>query len=273
MNTLNQRIISGIIFTALVIGSIVIARFTFLIFFTFVTMLSLLEFYKVSLRSRVKAHFILGTVTGGVLFIINFLYACQYANANIFLFLIPFMLSFYFVEIYKKEKTSISNLAYTIFGLIYIAVPFSMLNYFVFPYSDGQYTPNILLGIFILIWSSDSGAFVFGTTFGRHKLMPQLSPKKTWEGFIGGVLFTVFVAFVLSKYLIELQPYQWIVSALIISITGTYGDLAESMFKRSIKIKDTGNLIPGHGGLLDRFDSFLLAIPSVFLYLHWILFY
>jgi phosphatidate cytidylyltransferase len=272
LNTVNQRIISGTVYVSLIIGSICISRFSFLIFFSLITMFSLLEFYRVSLRSRVKAHFILGTVTGAVIFIVNFLFACQYANSNIFLFILPFILSFYFVEIYKKDRSSMSNLAYTIFGLIYVVIPFSLLNYFVFPHADGMYTKNIILGFFILVWASDSGAFVFGTTFGRHKLMPRLSPKKTWEGLIGGLLFTVFVSVVISKYFTELQMYHWVVCGVIISIAGMYGDLAESMFKRSIKIKDTGNILPGHGGLLDRFDSFLLAVPAVFFYLHWVLF-
>ena len=271
MNTVKQRIVSGFIYVSLIVGCILAGRFPFMILFTMLTIFSLLEFYRVSLKSRVKAHFVLGAVTGAIMFLTNFLFACDYTNSNIFLFYLPFLLSFYFVEIYKKGRTSISNLAYTIFGLIYIAVPFSLLNYMAFPHSDGVYHREIVLGIFILIWSSDTGAFIFGTTFGRHKLMPVLSPKKTWEGFIGGVVFTIFVSLILSQYYIGMQKTHWVVCAILSSVVGTYGDLAESMFKRSIQIKDTGNIMPGHGGLLDRFDSFLLASPAVFFYLHWVL--
>ena len=272
MNTLLQRIYSGTFFVSLIVGSIVAGRFAFMALFSLITVASLLEFYRVSLRSKVKAHFVMGAVTGVVLFMVNFLFASQYANTNIFLFLIPFVLSFYFLEIYKKHRTSISNLAITFFGLVYIAIPFSLINYFVFPHADGVYYFNILLGFFILLWSADTGAFIFGMLLGKHKLMPLLSPKKTWEGFIGGILFTVLVAVIISGIDHTLHISHWIVCALIISIVGMYGDMAESMFKRSVKIKDTGNILPGHGGLLDRFDSFLLAAPAVFFYLHWVLY-
>ncbi len=141
-----------------------------------------------------------------------------------------------------------------------------MLNHIVF--LEGVFNGKILLGIFILIWASDSGAYVFGVTMGKNKLFERISPKKTWEGFIGGVVISQVAAFLLSRYFGDLGYLHWGIIAGIVAVFGTLGDLVESMIKRSVKIKDSGKILPGHGGILDRFDSLLFTIPVIFTYLY-----
>ena len=152
--------------------------------------------------------------------------------------------------------------------MLYVSVPLTLSNLLVFGNngSDG-YDYRIILGIFILVWINDSFAYISGILFGKHKLFKKISPKKTWEGFTGGLLFTLTGGYILSKFFHGIQTTDWIVIALLISVFGTYGDLTESMFKRNLDIKDSGNLIPGHGGILDRIDSLLFCIPVTLFYL------
>jgi phosphatidate cytidylyltransferase len=150
-------------------------------------------------------------------------------------------------------------------GIIYIALPFSLLVPIAF--LNGTYQGKLILGLFILMWTIDTGAYIFGKLFGKHKLFERVSPKKTWEGFIGGALVSIGGAFVMCHFIGILAIQHWITIALLMIIFGTLGDLIESMFKRSVGMKDSGKILPGHGGILDRFDSLILAIPIIFAYL------
>jgi phosphatidate cytidylyltransferase len=190
---------------------------------------------------------------------------------SFFLLLLPLML---FLSLFSGSGSPIVNVSLSFFGILYIAVPFSLWSLTVlkeeFVYDLGnriEYTPHYLLGFFFLVWSNDTFAYLVGKPLGRTKLFERISPKKTWEGFIGGVVLTQGVAYILSIYFTELPLRDWMVIGAIVSVFGTLGDLVESMFKRSLNVKDSGGILPGHGGILDRFDGVLLASPFVVTYL------
>ncbi len=205
------------------------------------------------------------------MFIISFLVADNYLSPKYFILLIPLIFSVFIVELYRKKTQPFGNIAYTILSLIYIALPLSLLNFMVMQSgenkSDVIFTPQILLGFLYLMWASDTGAYISGSLLGKHKLFERISPKKTWEGSIGGGIITIGTAYVISIFYTELSFMDWAIIALINVVIGTLGDLTESMLKRSINIKDSGNILPGHGGILDRFDSLLIAAPIVYVYL------
>jgi phosphatidate cytidylyltransferase len=171
-------------------------------------------------------------------------------------------------ELYRKKNKPFQNIALTFLGIIYIALPFSLLYLMGFKeYTVTGFKPKIILGFFFLLWTSDTGAYLVGMTLGRHPFFPRISPKKSWEGFIGGVVLTLLIAWVISNYFTFLSTYDWLIIGLIIAVTGAIGDLIESLLKRSLNVKDSGNILPGHGGILDRFDSVIFAAPLVFVYL------
>ncbi|RRN77172.1 phosphatidate cytidylyltransferase, partial [Pseudoxanthomonas sp. SGD-10] len=168
--------------------------------------------------------------------------------------------------LYKYSKNPFSDIGYTFLGIIYTVVPF--IFYHAIAFISGEYNSNLALGFFLMLWSSDTGAYLFGVKFGKRRLFERHSPKKSWEGFFGGVLVSVIVAVIISRFYTEYATIHWVIMALIISCFGTMADLVESMFKRSINVKDSGSILPGHGGVLDRFDGLLISAPLVFVYLY-----
>jgi phosphatidate cytidylyltransferase len=240
----------------------------------------------------------LAIFTAWLFFTFNFLNAVGFIDIKFFIIFIPLVVFFFINELYLFHKRPMSSLGYTFLGLIYIAIPFSLLNYFVFlpavdvidpskvilesadivneavdvmsfldPNGTIAYTPYLLLGLFIQIWLYDTFAYIFGVWLGKHRLFERISPKKSWEGLIGGAVFTVGLSFFLHLLFENLEWYNWMVLGGITVITSTFGDLVESLFKRSLNVKDSGHLLPGHGGILDRFDSVLIAAPIAFVYL------
>ncbi len=208
----------------------------------------------------------LGMVVGAILFLL-FAFRYQFTPELIFTMMIPLLVGTFFVELYRNKETPFINIAATILGIIYVVLPFALWVNYVCPYSRGSllsvYDPHILLGYFIILWTNDTGAYVTGMTMGKHKLWERISPKKTWEGFIGGAVLSIALAYLISRYYTELSPLLWMTIGLMIGVFGTLGDLVESMFKRSIDVKESGSLLPGHGGILDRFDGVLLSTPLV----------
>ena len=180
-------------------------------------------------------------------------------------------------ELYTKAEDPVNDWAYTMMAQLYIAVPFSLLSVLAFRSTPAgvMYTYLMPLSVFVFLWINDSGAYCCGSLLGRHKLFPRISPGKSWEGSIGGFVF-VAAAAALIWYLtdlygvndLQLNLWQWIGLGLVVAVFGTWGDLVESLFKRTLGIKDSGNILPGHGGMLDRFDSSLLAIPAAVVYLY-----
>jgi phosphatidate cytidylyltransferase len=227
------------------------------------------EFYNLCLKSRIKPQFFLGILIGLSFFIGSYLYTARIIEGIVLLGIVPIVTSVFIFELYRNHKRPFHNIAYTYLGLFYIAIPLSLFNFIVFDSSTIQnpYSYDILLSYFILIWANDTGAYLFGVSIGKHKIFPRISPKKSWEGFFGGIIFTVIVAWIISLYFHNITFAHWLVVGLISAIIGVFGDLVESMFKRSIDVKDSGKFLPGHGGILDRFDSVFLSAPIVFAYL------
>ncbi len=181
---------------------------------------------------------------------------------------VPITIMIIIAELYRKHPNPFHNISYTIFGVIFSAVPFCF--FYASAFVDGTYSYHYPLAFLILLWSSDTGAYLFGVNWGKHKLFERHSPKKSWEGFAGGMFTSLLAAFIISLYFDELSLIEWMGMSAIIVTAGTLGDLSESMLKRSLSTKDSGNMLPGHGGLLDRFDGLLLAAPLVFVYLQFV---
>ena len=193
---------------------------------------------------------------------------------------VPYLLTIVYLfvsELYTRNENAIHDWAYTMLSQMYIALPFSMINVLAFrqaPDGDIHYYYLLPLSVFIFLWTNDTGAYCSGSLLGKHKLFPRISPAKSWEGSIGGALFVLIAAAVVgylesqSNALSGLTIVQWLGLGLVVTVFGTWGDLVESLFKRTLGIKDSGNILPGHGGMLDRFDSSLMAIPASVVYLY-----
>lgn len=261
-NNLTQRVIVGLSGVAVLVTAIVFSPWTYLAVFFLITLFAMLEFYKLSGLDGLVPLKTWGTITAVALLFISFLVESSMVPSKIYYLILPIATCTFFIKLYKKnELKPFTNIAYTFLGIIYIAVPFSLLNMLAFHF--GGYRFEIIIGLLLLIWASDTGAYFAGTMFGKTKLFARVSPKKSWEGFVGGAILNLIVAFGIA-YFSEIIPlWKWLVIGIITTIAGTYGDLVESLFKRGIDIKDSGRSLPGHGGFLDRFDGLLLAIPFI----------
>ncbi len=258
------RTITGFFFAATIIGSILFSEYSYLCFAALVIVLGIIEFSQLLEKHDVKIARLLALFSSLIL-ILSFYLRIQYQNNSSFFILALLIASIAIAELYKKSERPFINIALSIFSVIYIALPFSLLNFVLF--LPGHFYPYIALSIFILIWTNDTFAYLTGMTLGKHKLFERISPKKTWEGTIGGGIAALGVGYLLAQYFTLISTLNWLIIALIIVIFGNYGDLIQSLLKRSIGVKDSGNILPGHGGILDRFDSFLFASPIVVLYL------
>jgi len=268
LNNFSRRSITGIVFVLVLGGAILLNPISFFALFGVIVALGITEFYKLLDSTHLKANKTFGLLSGLLFFSITCLYAAGFLNASWFWVMVPIISLVFISELYQKHDSPFQNIAITLFGVLYIAVPFSLLVIFGFPQLTIEgYQPKLVIGFFFLLWANDTGAYLTGITLGKHPMFPRISPKKSWEGFAGGFFFTQIVAFIISKYFIGLEMTDWIVIAVIICIFGVWGDLIESMLKRSLSIKDSGNILPGHGGILDRFDSVLFSAPIVFVYL------
>lgn len=268
-NNLIQRTFSGLIFISIVIVSILWHPYAFAVVFFAAIFLGLYEFYKLTYKPEtIEINVIVGTLGGMILFANGFLHAYGLTSPMIYSTYAFYLIIVFIAELFRKKANPINNWAYYFLGQIYVAIPFSLLNYIIFIQG---YQPWLLLALFITLWVNDTGAYITGMLFGKHKLFERVSPKKTWEGFIGGAVFALISGYVLSRFITDISLWQWLVFSEIVVIFGTLGDLSESLLKRTENVKDAGKLIPGHGGILDRFDSMILAAPVIWIYLSWIL--
>ena len=276
MSNFLQRTLTGMWIVIFVTGGLWIHPVSF--YFTVLILLagSQYEYYNIMRNIGVRPQIITGMITGIIAYTISTLVAAGVLTRTSYLILVPMMTVIMVIELYRKQENPFDSLAHTFFPLLYIVLPFSMFPYLAFArnglgsllYHPGiTFSPGIILGFFILLWSNDTGAYLSGITFGKHKLFERISPKKTWEGFFGGLILTVCVACLIAGKLGVVNIAGWIIIALIITVSGTYGDLIESMLKRNAGVKDSGSILPGHGGFLDRFDSVILSLPLVYLYI------
>lgn len=266
LSNLQLRVITAIFGMAFLVTGLYLGQIGYFVLFGIILVFGQLEFYRLLRLSENTPLRSMGTMVGFALYVITFLHASGYLQPKYYLLLFPLSSLIYFVKLYKKtDLKPFANIGFTFLGILYVALPFSLLNLSVF--ALGTYSFQIIMGCLLLLWASDTGAYFAGVNFGRTKLFERVSPKKSWEGSLGGLALSMVVAIVLGYYFTDLPAYRWIFLSAIIVIAGTYGDLVESLFKRSIAIKDSGTALPGHGGFLDRFDGLLLAAPFITAYL------
>lgn len=276
MKNLITRSITGLIFVAVILGAAWYSAISFRGLILIITILSLLEFYrlvneKVS-RWALYADILGGTYLVGILFL---LHDTQPGIPGIYLFspYIIYLLYTFVVRLYLKEENPIESLSRSLLGQIYVALPFGLLSYIAYPplapeYLLMPYNKLMVIAFFSFIWLNDTGAYIVGSLLGKHRLFERISPKKSWEGFFGGLIFALIAGWVWSTQCTFLNTEQWIGLSAVVAVFSTWGDLCESLMKRTLKVKDSGQMLPGHGGLLDRFDSVLLATPSAAIYLY-----
>lgn len=267
MSNIKTRALTGFFFIAILIGSVIFDPLVFVGVFFGLTALCLNEFYTLLEERNHQPQTLMGLFTGTLLFA---------SGALINLGRVPFVFltidvllicAVFINELFIHHRNPFGNIAYTLLGICYIAIPFALFCSLGFM-TPGQYQWELPMGFLILLWANDTGAYLAGINFGRTKLMESVSPKKTWEGFFGGLVAALALAWTLHYFWGLYSLFTWMSISFLITVFGTLGDLVESLFKRSIDTKDSGSILPGHGGVLDRFDGLFLSAPMVFIYLH-----
>ena len=280
------RTITGILFVAVMVAGICLRGDAMILLFSLITGLTLWE-YTGLVNEHVKDATInrfITTVAGVYLFLAFAGFCANIVPSAVF---IPYLLTVVYLfvsELYLGQKNPIHNWAYTMLGQMYIALPLSMMNVLAFQADtttgDVAYNWVLPMSIFAFLWLNDTGAYCTGSLFGKHRLFPRISPKKSWEGSIGGAILVLAVAALINQLTGSYglpSPFgegsgerlvEWLGLGLVVVVFGTWGDLVESLFKRTLGIKDSGNILPGHGGMLDRFDSSLMAVPAAVVYIY-----
>ena len=267
------RALTGAIFVAILVGCILGGPITFSVLFALISALTVNEFGNIIQKSGFAKIDKPISILASIFLFFGFAYLGTSPGSNEIL--IPYLLLIMYIlisELYYKKENPVNDMAYALMTQMYIALPFALLNVLAFQTSVetsmSVYNPIFPLSIFIFTWVNDSGAYCTGVLFGKHRLFERISPKKSWEGSFGGGIFSIIAAIIIAQYFPILSLTKWIGLALTVVVFGTWGDLVESLIKRRIGIKDSGNVLPGHGGFLDRFDSTLMAIPAAVLYLY-----
>ncbi|MBR5612670.1 MAG: phosphatidate cytidylyltransferase [Bacteroidaceae bacterium] len=273
MKNFIQRAITGVIFVAVLIGCIIGGPLSFGILFCLISALATVEFCQLmNQQEDVQVNRNICTLGSIALFLCFFFYGMNPAETGIFIPYLAILIYLFISELYLKKKNPINNWAYAMFSQLYVALPFALLNVLAFQTngttSDSQYLFILPLSIFIFNWVNDTGAYCTGMLLGKHPLFKRISPKKSWEGSIGGCVFSIAAAFALAHFFPIMSTAKWVGMGITVVIFGTWGDLTESLMKRQLGIKDSGNILPGHGGMLDRFDSAIMAIPAAVVYLY-----
>ncbi len=266
-----MRTITGFSMVFLIVFLMYLNPIAFAALFLLIALLGLWEFYSLTTTETISPQQIFGTVAGFMLFIVfSKTFILSDGTSLLIPLFLPMVLLFlsFIIEIFRKQANPFVNIAITFLGVFYIALPLSLLTIMARPEVNRDLfgLPSFLFGFFILTWAYDTGAYLAGKSFGKHKFFERISPKKTWEGIIGGLLVAAGIATLFTILVPAIEWYHWTALMGMVVFFGTMGDLAESMFKRSLSVKDSGNILPGHGGILDRFDSVFLSAPFVFLY-------
>ena len=273
LNNFIKRTITGSLIVLTTSALILINEWTFLSFIIIAAIWLNIEFLRITKNDNNKPSVFL-TVFAGIA-IISIVFLTIKFNLNPALYwLIPIpMFMIFIVELFSDNKTPMRNIAISVFALVYIILPLALSallvcgNSLYFQNNTNSFTPTILMGILVLIWIYDSMAYCVGVPLGRHRLFERVSPKKSWEGTIGGAVLTFVAGYFINLIFPILSQTDWLIITGLVVVFGTLGDLIESQFKRSIAIKDSGESLPGHGGLLDRFDSFIFTVPWVWIFL------
>jgi phosphatidate cytidylyltransferase len=265
-SNLTQRIITGLLGATLIVAGIVFSEWSYFGIFFVICFLSMREFYALSGIDGMIPQKTLGTISGLLIFCLSFFIERGSISYRYYFLIFPLVSCVYVIKLYKKfERKPFTNIAFTFLGIFYVAVPFALLN--IATYENGFYNFEIIFGCLFILWATDTGAYFAGTFFGKSKLFERISPKKSWEGAVGGAMLAFVFAFGIANYFRSLEFWQWMVVAAIIVVGGIFGDLVESLLKRSIEIKDSGDSLPGHGGFLDRFDGLLISAPFIVAFL------
>jgi phosphatidate cytidylyltransferase len=283
--TLITRTLTAAVFVAVLLTCINFNFITFAGLFLIVSIWGLYEFYQLSEKLGAKPYKPLGYLAGICIFIYgvvaNSNLALYFPTEKIFAYILVFIFFVFIIGLFDESKNTLLNITHTLTGLVYTVLPYLVLvniacidkTYILNNHSENwynnlaPYNPHYVLGILLLIWASDVCAYLVGSLIGKNKLYERISPGKTWEGSIGATILTIGCSFLISKWYPELALKHWIIISIIVSVFGTIGDLVESMFKRQAGVKDSGKIMPGHGGILDRFDSLLFVSPFVYAYL------
>lgn len=277
MNDLPKRALTAGVFAAVVLCGIMLHEFGFLILMLAIHTGCLWEYYRLIVSqqeytlSQQRVALIYSMLSGSIIFYLlatgfRFL---PFINEYIYFLIVPLLLGYLVLELFLKSKGPLRNAGLNATGTLYISFPLSMAVFFPYAHEHGAWFPErcgLILGIVLLVWANDTMAYLTGSLFGKHKLYPSISPGKSWEGFAGGFIFAVITGWILSNFFHQFGTAGWMAVGAIVSVTGTIGDLVESMIKRNAGVKDSGSFMPGHGGFLDRFDAFIFCIPFVFVF-------
>ena len=269
------RTASGAVMLIVVLGAMLLSKWSFMALMSVIAIGGMWEFYRFSQKAGYEPMKALGIFTGVVMLCAGLALSMFFDTANsgnallllvasiaALVLIVPLM---FICELYRKSATPIANIATSLLGALYVALPMALLIVIPMLWGGGEWNPWIMILYIFIIWANDVFAYLVGITLGRHRLFERISPKKSWEGFFGGLLGAMAMGWVAATILGASVP-MWIGLALVAAISGVFGDLVESLMKRSVDIKDSGNIIPGHGGWLDRFDALILSAPFVFIY-------
>lgn len=265
MSNILVRTLSGALFIIIVIGAFLLGEVPTAIVVGLFMTIALSEFYKMFRHKEIASPFsLLGILVGTITYLVVCVSIMNWINFNFFILLIPLFFVTFIPILIRKEGNPILDLAVTIIGWFYVVFPFIIfLLIFKLPNLSGEWI--IISGMFLIIWSNDTFAYLSGRFFGKHKLFERISPKKTWEGSIGGFVFAIIAGLVYS-YFTDQNFLFWGIGACIVSVAGVFGDLIESKIKRVTGVKDSGSIMPGHGGILDRFDAIMFAAPFFYVW-------
>ena len=265
---MKTRIITAFFFTIVMLGSVFSGSYVFAGFYLILSLATLLEFYKLIKTAGIRPHVTIGVMVAAIIFLITIAYHFFQFQTKYLMIGVPLVFAVFVVELYKKSKIPFANIAYTFVGFIYVTIPFCFFYALGYLVEVNEYKFQLPLSFLLMLWANDTGSYLFGMRFGKRRLFERHSPKKSWEGFLGGMFSCLLVAFIVSLFYVQILPLVWAGMAGLISAFGTLGDLIESMLKRSLDTKDSGHFLPGHGGFLDRFDGLLIAAPVVYVYLY-----
>ncbi len=273
MKGLTRRAVTAAIFVVVMMAGLFVGRMSFILLFAIITALCLWEFLNMVLHHNTRRDWIrifIGVAFGLTPFVLASVMHIATANNDRFviftsILFFPLLFLSFIYELFSESEKPFQNVAFIVLGMVYIGAPFSLLNFIAFNEDGFNVWP--IFGILLLTWMNDTGAYLVGSIYGKTPLLPRISPKKTREGTLGGIAVTFVVAYLFCVVSGELELHDWMVLAGMVSIFGSLGDLIESMLKRSIGAKDSGTLLPGHGGVLDRFDAFIFVLPFAAAYL------